>query len=135
MVYTRKLYQELSRHYTAWLNCIHSGNEEWEVKHQEIIEGLVKRFLPHGSGFDCGFEFDFQKSKPDKLVLCFSYHHMDEYGGYDGWTDHKLIVTPSLANGFDTYITGRDKDGIKDYLYDVLGCALDEDTTVDLTEK
>jgi hypothetical protein len=44
---------------------------------------------------------------------------MDEHGHYDGWTEHKLIITLSLPNEFRLSITGRNRNQIKDYLYEL----------------
>jgi hypothetical protein len=52
---------------------------------------------------------------------------MDENGMYDGWTYHKLIVVPDLYNDFYTNITGRNKNYIKDYLYEIFEYALREE--------
>ena len=82
--------------------------------------------LPSGSGWDCGTKLDYEKSNPDKLVFYGSYHHMNENGMYDGWTEHTIIVTPSLAFGFDVKITGRDRNDIKDYLGEMFQHALSE---------
>jgi hypothetical protein len=58
-------------------------------------------------------------SIPEKLVFIVEYHHMAESGMYDGWTSHRIIVTPSLARGFSLKITGKDRNQIKEYLADV----------------
>ena len=79
--------------------------------------------LPSGSGIDGGTKID-KSSKPDRLILTMSFHHMDETGTYDGWTEHAIIVKPSLAFGVDIKITGRDKNGIKEYLAEVYQDAL-----------
>jgi hypothetical protein len=52
---------------------------------------------------------------------------MDEHGGYDGWTEHSIIVTPDLASGFDLRVNGRDRRDIKEYLAEIFGYALDAD--------
>jgi len=44
---------------------------------------------------------------------------MDGMGGYDGWTEHKITVRPSLQFGFNMKISGRDRNGAKEYLYQV----------------
>ena len=49
---------------------------------------------------------------------------MDEHGGYDGWTEHKIIVTPSLVYGFELRVTGKDRNDIKDYIAEVMHGAL-----------
>ncbi len=102
----------------AYHNCQAKGNTEWEAKHMQAIEDCMKRTAPSGSGIDCGTKLD-DSSTPDKLVFTLSYHHMDEHGSYAGWTDHTVIVTPSLAFGFNLKITGRDRNQIKEYLHEV----------------
>jgi hypothetical protein len=49
---------------------------------------------------------------------------MTEGGMYDGWTEHTVVVTPSLAFGINIRITGRNRNDIKDYLHDVFHEAL-----------
>jgi len=76
--------------------------------------------MPSGSGFDCGTKFDFEKSNPEKLVFNIGYHHMDENGFYDGWSELTVIVKPSLANDIDIEITGirRKNKHDSEYFYD-----------------
>jgi hypothetical protein len=78
-----------------------------------------KNHLPSGSGVDRGCKIDLDDSGPEKIVITFGFHHMDEHGSYDGWTDHKAIITPSLHFGFNLRITGKDRNGIKEYLSDL----------------
>ena len=72
-----------------------------------------------GAATDSGTTIDLESSSPDRIVLRTSFHHMDENGYYDGWSNHTIIVTPSLAFGFNLRITGRDRNQIKDYLADL----------------
>jgi len=65
-------------------------------------------------------------STPEHLVFHCSYHHMNENGYYDGWTDHIVHVTPSLIHGFRLRITGTNRNGIKDYLVDIYRTWLNE---------
>jgi len=46
------------------------------------------------------------------------FHHMDENGYYDGWSEHVVTVKPSLC--FDILITvsGRNVRDIKEYILD-----------------
>jgi len=53
---------------------------------------------------------------------------MNEHGFYDGWTEHRITVKPSLAFGFELTISGRDRNEIKDYLSDVFYLWLREET-------
>ena len=120
----QKLYKEIATLFGAWTWCIQHNNKEWETKHQERINALVKEYMPHGSGIDNGVHFDFERSVHDCLVFNFGYHAMDEMGGYVKWLEYKLKVTPSLTTDFDTHIVGPDYQGVKEYLYDIFNDAL-----------
>jgi hypothetical protein len=111
-----KIFQKIAGLVEAIENCKKSGNKEWEDRHSDAIEDLVKNHLPSGSGFDAGTKFGFMVSNPERLVFLTDFHHLNENGYYDGWTSHKIIVTPSLASGFDLKVTGRDRNGIKEYI-------------------
>lgn len=131
------LYKQLSSAVQARLNCQKSKDThaDWFQKHTETIQQLVRDILPSGSGWDDGTNIDWDESHADKLVFYGGFHHMDEGGGYDGWTYHKIIVTPSLSFGFHLRITGSDfpnrpmaplsnRNDIKDYLHEIFDCAL-----------
>ena len=113
-----KTYQNLSSIIDARLTCIQRSNETWITGHEDMIYEIMKT-SPSGSGIDDGTLIDLDKSTGEKLIFSFSYHHMNENGYYDGWTEHRLIVTPSLQFGLRLRITGPDRNQIKDYLYDV----------------
>lgn len=116
-------YQRLSSMFQAMLNCAESNNETWYDTWHERIEALMEDF-PHGSGFNSGTQFDFAASKPERLVLLTSFHHMHESGMYDGWTEHTVIVTPSLQHGFHIHVTGRDRNEIKHYIAEMFAACL-----------
>lgn len=122
-----KLYQQIALSFDAYLRCIKVNNSIWEDRHAETIDGLVKDHLPSGSGFDSGTEFDWDKSTPQKLVFHTSFHHMNQDGYYDGWTDHSVIVKPCLMFGFQLRVTGRDRNGIKEYIAEVFQDCLREE--------
>jgi len=119
-------YQALARKLDAYRRCIKTGNEEWEEKHLDAINEIMKS-APSGSGIDSAFTFPLEFSNPSKLVFDFGFHHMDENGMYDGWTYHKAIVKPSLMFNYDLTITGRDRNQIKEYLYLILSSWLEEE--------
>lgn len=126
MVYAMPVYKAIAHTFEARANCIKSQNTEWQGKHEDKILDIVKECLPSGSGFDNGTTFDFDKSLPHRLVFNVSFHHMNDNGMYDGWTQHAVIVHPSLAHDFKLDVTGRDRNEIKSYIHEVFSSALAE---------
>jgi len=98
-------------------NCEILGNWEWRDRHTDDILKVVRNG-PSGSGWDCGTSFDKDRSSPNKLVFFGSYHHMNEMGSYDGWTEHQIIVTPYLFDGISLRITGRNRNYVKEHLHE-----------------
>lgn len=113
-----KLYQKISNLLAARENCIKQGNHDWLTNHTDALQKLAKNVLPSGSGFDNGTAIDLLRSAPNKLYLTASFHHMDEHGFYNGWTDHDVVVTPNLQWDFDLRITGPNRNEIKDYIHE-----------------
>lgn len=126
----KKLYVEPASLVGARLACMSaSANESqrsWASRHEDTINTLVENHMPSGSGFDCGTTIDLDASTDNKLVFNTSYHHKHDSGMYAGWTEHTVTVTvtPSLQFGFDLRISGRDRNGWKDYAYEVFQSAL-----------
>lgn len=118
------LYQALARAFQQLRNCEQSGNTEWRDKTAKRIVALCKH-LPSGSGLDNGCKL-LDGSGPDKLIFRCDFHHMDEHGSYCGWTEHLVVVTPSLQDGISLRITGRNRDGVKDIIHEALYFALRE---------
>ena len=112
------VYQKLASLIQARINCAASGNLEWFERHTEKAEEIIRAHLPHGSGFDAGVKVEWDKCNPDKIVLSTGFHHMNDGGYYDGWTEHEIIVRASLAFGFTLKVTGRDRRNIKEYIAD-----------------
>lgn len=130
----KPVYQHISTLLNAIANCQarqDTNSVNWGNRHESTIESLVKNFMPSGSGVDCGTKLLFDESNSERLVFAFSFHHMNECGYYDGWTEHKAIVTPSLQFGYNLKITGRDRNGIKEYLHETFAFALDRETEMD----
>ena len=119
-----KIYQVLASTFNAYKNCIAANNTDWKELHANKIENIMRDNLPHGSGFDAGCTFDFDKSKVNNLVINFDYHKMDDNGFYAGWYGYRVFITPSLANGFELRIVGPNKED-KPYFYETLGNMLD----------
>lgn len=100
----------------------HNRQDVVDVRTEEV-EKLVRDYMPSGSGIDNGVKIDLDKCNDNRLTFTFGYHHMNESGMYCGWTDHSLIVTPSF-DGIRLKITGRDRNFVKEYLYDLFHHAL-----------
>jgi hypothetical protein len=83
--------------------------ESAEARQERLLE-----LLPSGSGFDCGTKF--VSADDSKIVFTTEFHHMNENGFYDGWTQHRVTVRASLSLGIDIVVSGRDRNGVKDYI-------------------
>lgn len=120
----RYLYSELAAAIEARRNCDTRvpRNEEWFDKWTERIMQL-QQLLPSGSGIDQGTQVDTDESHAEKIVLRTSFHHMNDGGMYDGWTEHTIIVTPSFR-GINLRISGHNRNDIKEYLYETFEYAL-----------
>jgi hypothetical protein len=116
MPFTRRIYRGLAIAVAARKRCDNGFNPEWFAKWDDRIRGILSDHFPSGSGFDAGTQIDLDKSDGDKLVFRTSFHHMNEGGFYDGWTDHTITATPSFEHGFHLKVSGRDRNGIKDYI-------------------
>lgn len=111
---TVKIYQQIA----IYLNIIKSQKVYTSLSDKEAELDKIMKNAPSGSGFDKGTELD-DSSSSNKLIFNTAFHHMDENGYYDGWTDHKVIITPSFINSFDMRISGRNRNNIKEYISDL----------------
>lgn len=94
--------------------------------HIERLAKLCADHLPSGSGIDNGSKLS-ERSTPNRLIFSADFHHMNDAGMYAGWTSHEVIVTPDLGMRFNTRVTGRDRNGIKDYLADTFAHCINID--------
>lgn len=115
----------LSGRIQAYLNCITLKNLEWKEKHLDAIMDFEK-LLPSGSGFDAGTKIVLSECKPDRVVLSTQFHHMNDGGYYDGWTEHRIIVTPSFT-GTNIKVTGINRNDIKDYIAEIFSEILERE--------
>lgn len=104
--------------YEALAQAARGGfNKEWSVIMEEKI-GTIMKGAPSGSGINQGTRIISEKCSREKLVFAVSFHHMTENGYYGGWTEHQVTVTHDLI-GLNIRITGKNRNGVKEYLTDV----------------
>ena len=97
-------------------NCKKHDNKLWLERWEAILEKL-ETYLPSGSGIDAGTQIVGMSGR--NLVFQADFHHMDENGFYDGWTEHRVTIKPCLVFGIDVVVSGKDRNGVKDYLGDI----------------
>ncbi len=102
---------------TLFTRTLFSQDEETKEKWEEKAEEIVEEYLPSGSGFDSGTKIIWEKTTKDKIVFQADFHHMDDNGYYDGWTEHQVTVRPGFL-GMEISVSGRNKRDIKDYILD-----------------
>jgi hypothetical protein len=116
-------YVKLARLIDQNERCIANGNTEWKERTDISIERLMQT-APSGNGIDSGTtlirENDGKAPKGvNKLQFRADFHHMNDAGYYDGWTEHIITVRPDLGFGFDLTVSGRNRNGIKEYLAEI----------------
>ena len=116
-----EIYRKIAAHNKARKRCIKLENKEWEEKHTETIEELLRE-LPHGSGLDGGWSFDGWKSNSNLLIFHTVFHSINENGYYDRYIEFTLKVKADLELGLKISITGNfgKRQDIKKYLYEIL---------------
>ena len=130
--YTKTIVQHIASIAQALQNCKETHNSLWVEKHYNALEYIAKNYLPSGSGIDSGTTIDTILSRGDKIVLDTSFHHMNESGMYDSWTDHIVRVYPTF-DGFRMTISGTNRNDIKDYLYQVFDEYLSQEIDLEKT--
>lgn len=115
---TIPLYQKISRT-LAWQKTV---SQEWRERADDRLASCQDE-LPSGSGIDSG-SIILETSAPERIRIRADFHHMDENGYYDGWTEHVITIRPSLANDYTISVSGRNRNQIKDYLWEVFDAAL-----------
>lgn len=110
-------YQAIARTIQAISNCEKSGNIEWQKKNHATLK-TYNDLLPTGAGFDSGCKIDLDASTAEKIVITCNFHYMNNAGYYDGWKNHSVVITSSLAFGFNLKVMGRNTKDLKEYISD-----------------
>ena len=98
---------------------------KWRDHFATVLNNLTRDHMPSGGGIDNGTTFDADVSRTSKLVFHISFHHMNDGGYYDGWTDHTITVTPTFG-GIALHVSGRNRNDIKDYIHETFDIALSQ---------
>lgn len=120
-----EFYTQVARTLQALKDCQNPKDDnddcvyDWETKLDAILQKLINENLPSGSGFDAGVWLLEKETTPERLVFQADFHHINNSRWGNGWTCHKIIITPSLQFGFNVKVTGRNRNGIKDYITEV----------------
>jgi len=107
-------------------------NPDAKADHEATLRRLEK-LLPSGSGFDDGTTIDLDRSTSDKIVLLTAFHHMDEMGDYDWWTEHTITVEPSFVFGLAIKVSGKNRNDINNYIAETFQCDLSQEIPDDKT--
>lgn len=130
----RYLYAELANAIQARKHWSPDNNAERFAEWNERIKQF-EDMLPHGSGFDSGTKIDLDASHADRLVFHTSYHHMNDGGFYDGWTEHTVTVTPAFIGTFHIRISGPSRNDIKEVISQEFDVILETDVTYDILRE
>lgn len=117
---TKPLYVTLAECQAAQTASIKKDNREWVERWGRHITSLVS-LLPSGSGVDTGTEM--VSMSDNHLVMRCGFHHMNEHGVYDGWTNHTIRVTPGWG-GINVVVTGPNREGVREHLSELYYTAL-----------
>jgi hypothetical protein len=127
------IYKLIANAVVARRNCAASGNLKFLARWDAQLDRIEEQHLPSGSGIDGGTKIDREDSNENKILLRTSFHHMNEHGGYNGWTNHLIVIEASLLSEFHVKrVSGRNRNDIKDYLAEVFDAALREEADGDL---
>jgi hypothetical protein len=94
------------------------GENEQKRMLRRAIEEFVAEYMPKGGGWKDGTSIDLTESNDSEIVLRGTYYHVISYGNYGAPTEHKILIDASLSRGFKVKVTGRDKNDVKDELYE-----------------
>lgn len=99
------------------------------------LSNYLDNVLPHGSGINCNWEFDYQRN--GKVIARNSYHCMDEDGYYCGYADFTLKFSMHEAlTDFELEFNGKQsrylnrKFMLRDYLEDIIYHSLPQDRSI-----
>lgn len=109
------LIQAIMVTHDALERCQSTGNAEWAARHKASLTQLCA-LLPSGSGVDDGTT-TVELTAGSATFAC-GFHHMDEHGRYDGWTQHTITVRPDWCGPL-VAVVGENRDDINEHLHSI----------------
>jgi len=114
----------------AYVNSLNNGNGEWVTRWRVSLAKLVE-LIPSGGGIDRGPRtWDDVEISSNAIRFEVGYHHMNENGFYDGWTDHTIVIRPAF-DGVEVRVSGRNRGEVKDMLHQTMEHAFTRHVTWD----
>lgn len=104
------------------------GTPEKAESARRVLKDIERNFLPSGSGFDSGTSVSVDTCRDDCIQLFTTFRHMNDIGYYDGWTAHPVYIRATFG-GISITVGGRNRNGIKEYILDVLQDLLNREYT------
>jgi len=74
----------------AFTTAITEHNQTSLGRNRAVVEHVLLAVLPHGSGIDCDWRFDWFDN--GKVRAFNSFHCMNDVGMYDGYADFSIVV-------------------------------------------
>ena len=105
----------------AMENATKANNPVWVKRWRDVLDQLRTGFLPAGCGYDSGTTIELATAS--RIIFGTSFHHMNDAGYYDGWTDHKVTARAEFG-GIGISIGGVNRNDIKEYIAECFDCAL-----------
>ena len=88
-----------------------------------VRDDRILNCLPSGSGFTAGTRII--SVSDSRIVIEAAFLHRGDSGYYDSWEIHRVTCAPSLLYGIKLTVSGKNKNDVKDYIYDLFyGCLM-----------
>lgn len=114
----------------SFTTAITEHNQNSLDRNRDLIEHVLLAILPHGSGIDCTWNFEWFDN--GKVRASNSYHCMNDVGMYDGFADFSLVIpTNQPMSAFRLAFHGATAQrkarryDLRDYLADTIYHAMD----------
>lgn len=116
----------------AYRNCSATPDHPWGARWASLLDSIEANLLPSGGGFDNGTKIDREATNAKRISLRIDFHHMNEHGFYDGWTNHNVTINPTFS-GCEVRVSGSNRNDIRDYIGEVVASLFSESNQIAYT--